>query len=156
MCSATLLVTTAGTTVTIALLLGRLLTCANVGDSEAVLDTGCSILPLTHSHRLQTNLQEQARLRKAGCEVAPYGFHLQGPAKPDEQGVGPLRVWPSGLCVSRSIGDSDAGPEVVPMPHVKQVRRVQSAGLGTPARPCRGALPQLFMGEARQVGARSI
>ena len=32
-----------------------------------------------------------------------------------------MRIWPGGLCVSRSIGDADAGPEVVSVPHIKQV-----------------------------------
>jgi serine/threonine protein phosphatase PrpC len=39
--------------VTLALVTGSLLTVANVGDSLAVLDTGCSLLPLTTSHRVQ-------------------------------------------------------------------------------------------------------
>ena len=105
-----------------AVVIGYLLTVANVGDSAAVLDTGCSILELTGSHRIHSNVEEQSRLRGAGCQLAPLGFHLQGPARPGELGVGPLRLWPGGLCVSRSIGDLDAGSEVVPMPHIKQVR----------------------------------
>jgi len=112
----------AGSTVTIVLITGRLLTAANVGDSAAVLDTGCSLLELTDSHRIQDHVKEKARLLAAGCNLAQLGFHLQGPARPKEPGVGPLRIWPGGLCVSRSIGDSDAGPEIVPLPHVKQVR----------------------------------
>jgi len=111
----------AGSTVTIVLITGRLLTAANVGDSAAVLDTGCSLLELTDSHRIQDHVKEKARLLAAGCNLAQLGFHLQGPARPKEPGVGPLRIWPGGLCVSRSIGDSDAGPEIVPLPHVKQV-----------------------------------
>jgi hypothetical protein len=71
---------------------------------------------------VQVNKAEQARLREAGAQLAPVGFHLQGPAKPQEMGVGPLRMWPGGLCVSRSIGDLDAGPLIVPLPHVRQVR----------------------------------
>ncbi len=106
---------------TILVVTGSLLTVANIGDSEAVLDTGLSILEMTRSHRLQVNLQEQARLKKANYQLAPYGFHLQGPSKPGEQGVGPIRVWPGGLCVSRSVGDGDVGPEVVPLPHIRQV-----------------------------------
>lgn len=117
---------TAGTTVTAAIVIGYLLTVANLGDSSAVLDTGCSILELTGSHRIQSNADEQARLRLAGCTLAPLGFHLQGPARQGELGVGPLRLWPGGLCVSRSVGDLDAGPEVVPLPHIRQVR---SAGI---------------------------
>ena len=42
-----------GTTVTIVLVTGALLTAANIGDSAAVLDTGCSMLELTDSHRIQ-------------------------------------------------------------------------------------------------------
>ncbi|GLC33563.1 hypothetical protein PLESTB_000088500 [Pleodorina starrii] len=110
-----------GTTVTAAILVGYLLTVANLGDSSAVLDTGCSILELTGSHRIQSNPDEQSRLRSAGCTLAPLGFHLQGPARQGELGVGPLRLWPGGLCVSRSVGDLDAGPEVVPLPHIRQV-----------------------------------
>lgn len=78
----------------------------------------------------QTNVQEQARLRAGGAQLAPLGFHLQGPAKPKEMGVGPLRLWPGGLCVSRSIGDMDTGPLVVPLPHVRQVRAAAWAGAG--------------------------
>jgi hypothetical protein len=36
--------------------------------------------------------------------------------------VGPLRCWPGGLCLSRSIGDTDVGEFIVPIPHVKQVK----------------------------------
>ncbi|PNW77853.1 hypothetical protein CHLRE_10g454450v5 [Chlamydomonas reinhardtii] len=110
-----------GTTVTATIVIGYLLTVANIGDSSAVLDTGCSILELTGSHRIQSNPEEQARLRGAGCTLAPLGFHLQGPARQGELGVGPLRLWPGGLCVSRSVGDLDAGPEVMPLPHIRQV-----------------------------------
>lgn len=36
--------------------------------------------------------------------------------------IGPLRCWPGGLCLSRSIGDMDVGEFIVPVPHVKQVK----------------------------------
>ena len=36
--------------------------------------------------------------------------------------VGPLRCWPGGLCLSRSIGDTDVGEFIVPIPHVKKVK----------------------------------
>lgn len=112
----------AGTTVTVAIVTCNLLTIANIGDSDGILDTGCSILEVTHSHRIQGNAMEQQRLKAAGYIIAPLGFHLQGPAKPGEEGVGPTRIWPGGLCVGRSIGDADAGPEVVPLPHIQQLR----------------------------------
>lgn len=145
-----------GTTVTAVIVVGYLLTVANIGDSSAVLDTGCSILELTGSHRIQSNPEEQARLRSAGCQLAPLGFHLQGPARQGELGVGPLRLWPGGLCVSRSVGDLDAGPEVVPLPHIRQVRlaprapgreraawlvRQQEGGEGKPGAGLRGRVP---------------
>lgn len=123
--------TCAGTTVSAVIVIGYLVTAANVGDSSAVLDTGCSILELTGSHRIQSNVDEQTRLRAAGCQLAPLGFHLQGPARPNELGVGPLRLWPGGLCVSRSVGDLDAGPEVMPLPNIRQVC--------APARACSSA-----------------
>jgi len=36
--------------------------------------------------------------------------------------IGPLRCWPGGLCLSRSIGDRDVGEFIVPVPYVKQVK----------------------------------
>ncbi|GAX80480.1 hypothetical protein CEUSTIGMA_g7918.t1, partial [Chlamydomonas eustigma] len=110
-----------GTTVTLALVTGSLITVANLGDSEAVLDTGCSIIEMTQSHRFQDNSSECQRMRSLGSKVASLGLHLQGPAEPGERGVGPLRCWPGGLCVGRGIGDGDAGPGVLPLPHIKQV-----------------------------------
>nr|GEW49812.1 probable protein phosphatase 2C 12 [Tanacetum cinerariifolium] len=41
--------------------------------------------------------------------------------------IGPLRCWPGGLCLSRSIGDRDVGEFIVPVPYVKQVK-LSSAG----------------------------
>jgi hypothetical protein len=81
----------------------------------------------------QESKAEQARLRAAGATVAPLGAHLQGPARPKEMGVGPLRLWPGGLCVARSIGDLDCGALVVPLPHIKQLR-LPAAGCRCAAR----------------------
>lgn len=36
--------------------------------------------------------------------------------------IGPLRCWPGGLCLSRTIGDQDVGEFIVPVPLVKQVK----------------------------------
>jgi hypothetical protein len=36
--------------------------------------------------------------------------------------VGPLRCWPGGLCLSKSIMEMDVGEYIVPIPHVKQVK----------------------------------
>ena len=99
----------------------RLLTICNVGDTEALIDTGASILEATSSHRTHDMVSEQERLRKAGYIVAALGLYMAGPAKEGEPSVGPLRIWPGGLCPSRTIGDVDAGPGVVPVPHIKQI-----------------------------------
>ncbi|KAI3675998.1 hypothetical protein L1987_85594 [Smallanthus sonchifolius] len=42
--------------------------------------------------------------------------------------VGPLHCWPGELCLSRSIGDTDVGEFIVPIPHVKQVKLSNSGG----------------------------
>ena len=106
---------------TVVLITGPLVTVANIGDSSAVLDTGCSMLELTANHRVQDNTQERKRMLAAGSTIAQIGLHLEGAAKPGDPGIGPLRIWPGGLCISRSVGDLDAGPDILPMPHVKQV-----------------------------------
>jgi hypothetical protein len=51
-----------GTTVTLMLVTGSLITVANLGDSSAVLDTGNSIFELTKNHRIQDNETEKKRL----------------------------------------------------------------------------------------------
>ena len=48
-------------------------------------------------------------------------LHPAGPATKVDNGVGPLRIWPGGLCLSRAIGDFDVGDSVIPFPHIKQV-----------------------------------
>ena len=35
--------------------------------------------------------------------------------------MGPLRSWPGGLCVSRSIGDIECGAVITCLPHVRQI-----------------------------------
>ncbi|GMP44203.1 hypothetical protein CsSME_00013245 [Camellia sinensis var. sinensis] len=42
--------------------------------------------------------------------------------------IGPLRCWPGGLCLSRSIGDLDVGEYIVPVPYVKQVKLSTAGG----------------------------
>ncbi|GMH45931.1 hypothetical protein BSKO_13895 [Bryopsis sp. KO-2023] len=111
-----------GSTVTVALLSGWLLTIANIGDSECFLDVGNRReYELTTSHKIDTNKGEQNRLKDVGKTVRPLSQDLFQPAEDDEQGVGPLRVWPCGLAVSRSIGDYDCGCEITAAPHVRQV-----------------------------------
>ena len=49
------------------------------------------------NHRLDDNKVERARCLEAGCEVS--SSCLEG------RPVGPLRVWPGGLAMSRTLGD---------------------------------------------------
>ena len=105
------------------LLCGRLLTVANVGDSDAVLDTGTEHFMLTVNHRIDDNATERERLSKAGVHLAALSACLTRPAGLGEKGLGPLRCWPGGLAFSRSVGDISAGGHVFSCPHVFQVRQ---------------------------------
>lgn len=90
-----------GTTATIAFVCGWQLLVANVGDSCAYLDTGSEVLAISGNHRLEDNAEEVSRIEKNGGEVAPSSI--------DGKPAGPIRVWPGGLAMSRTIGDVDAG-----------------------------------------------
>lgn len=96
-----------GATATICVIRGRCVTTAAVGDSLATLDLGPGIpvMRLSAEHRLDTSQSERKRIEEAGGEVRPTEYE-DGP-NGERVGVGPLRVWPGGLAVSRSIGDRD-------------------------------------------------
>ncbi|GMH33830.1 hypothetical protein BSKO_01664 [Bryopsis sp. KO-2023] len=110
-----------GCAVTVIIIGGRLVTCANVGDTQAHIDVGTKTMELTESHRLQTNKGERERLQQSCVLVAPLSESRSGPAGYREKGIGILRAWPGGLAISRSLGDLDTHPEVVCVPHVKQI-----------------------------------
>lgn len=114
---------TVGCTATVALTCGWTLTVANVGDSEGLLDIGSKEpIQVTTSHKIDTNKDEQTRLERCGKEVRPLSEELFRPARSHEQGIGPLRVWPCGLAVSRAIGDHDCGQEVLASPATIQIK----------------------------------
>ena len=102
-----------GTTATVAFLCGWQLLVASVGDSQAFLDTGSEVLSVSANHRLEDNELERARIEAEGGEVAASTVN----GKP----AGPLRVWPGGLAMSRTIGDVDAGMLCVADADVVQV-----------------------------------
>ncbi|KAK6121064.1 hypothetical protein DH2020_045193 [Rehmannia glutinosa] len=107
---------TSGTTVTFVVIDGWTVTVASVGDSRCILDTqGGVVSLLTVDHRLEENIEERERVTASGGEVGR--LNVFGGSE-----VGPLRCWPGGLCLSRSIGDTDVGEFIVPIPHVKQVK----------------------------------
>lgn len=110
-----------GTTVTFVIIEGLIVTVASVGDSRCILESADgSIYHLSADHRLDTNEEERERVTACGGEVGR--LNTGGGTE-----IGPLRCWPGGLCLSRSIGDRDVGEFIVPVPYVKQVK-LSSAG----------------------------
>jgi serine/threonine protein phosphatase PrpC len=113
---------TSGTTATFVIVDGWTVTVACVGDSRCILDTqGGAVSTLTVDHRLEENVEERERVTASGGEVGRLS--IVGGAE-----IGPLRCWPGGLCLSRSIGDMDVGEFIVPIPHVKQVKLSNAGG----------------------------
>ncbi|XP_021900435.1 probable protein phosphatase 2C 5 [Carica papaya] len=113
---------TSGTTVTFVVIDGWTVTVASVGDSRCILDTqGGLVSLLTVDHRLEENVEERERVTASGGEVGRLNIF-------GGNEVGPLRCWPGGLCLSRSIGDTDVGEFIVPIPHVKQVKLSDAGG----------------------------
>ncbi|KAJ0039200.1 hypothetical protein Pint_22105 [Pistacia integerrima] len=97
-------------------------TVASVGDSRCILDAqGGAVSTLTVDHRLEENVEERERVTASGGEVGRLS--IVGGAE-----IGPLRCWPGGLCLSRSIGDMDVGEFIVPIPYVKQVKLSNAGG----------------------------
>ena len=118
----------AGCTATIVLQHQWLVTAAGLGDSRAVLDTGFEIINLSADHRVATHKGERRRVEAMGGIVAPLAMFGNGPADDYTSGIGPLRIWPGGLSISRAIGDFDVGESVLPFPHVMQVMLPASGG----------------------------
>ncbi|KAK7357760.1 hypothetical protein VNO80_17056 [Phaseolus coccineus] len=113
---------TSGTTATIVIVDRWTVTVASVGDSRCVLDAqGGAVSSLTVDHRLEENIEERERVTASGGEVGRLS--IVGGAE-----IGPLRCWPGGLCLSRSIGDMDVGEFIVPIPYVKQVKLSKAGG----------------------------
>ena len=65
---------------------------------------------LTAEHRLSESAQEQKRVVDAGGSVARLRHPKTG------MPAGPLRVFPGGLAMARSIGDADAGKVICARP----------------------------------------
>ncbi|XP_050224463.1 probable protein phosphatase 2C 15 [Mercurialis annua] len=113
---------TSGTTVTFVIVDGWTVTVASVGDSRCILDAqGSGVSTLTVDHRLEENVEERERVTASGGEVGRLS--IVGGVE-----IGPLRCWPGGLCLSRSIGDMDVGEFIVPVPYVKQVKLSNAGG----------------------------
>ncbi|CDY25664.1 BnaC05g25430D [Brassica napus] len=110
-----------GTTVTFVIVEGWVVSVASVGDSRCILEPAeGGVYYLSADHRLEINEEERDRVTASGGEVGR--LNTGGGTE-----IGPLRCWPGGLCLSRSIGDLDVGEYIVPVPYVKQVK-LSSAG----------------------------
>lgn len=113
---------TSGTTVTFVIIEGWIVTVASVGDSCAILESSeGEIYSLSADHRLECSEEERERITSSGGEVGR--LNTGGGTE-----IGPLRCWPGGLCLSRSIGDMDVGEFIVPVPYVKQVKLSTTGG----------------------------
>lgn len=110
-----------GTTVTFVIIDGLVITVASVGDSRCVLEAEGSIYHLSSDHRFDASKEEVDRVTESGGDVGR--LNVVGGAE-----IGPLRCWPGGLCLSRSIGDQDVGQFIVPVPLVKQVKLSTAGG----------------------------
>ncbi|VAH91055.1 unnamed protein product [Triticum turgidum subsp. durum] len=113
---------TKGITVTYVIIDGWVVTVASVGDSRCILESAeGSVYFLSADHRLDANEEEVERVTASGGEVGRINVARGA-------GIGPLRCWPGGLCLSRSIGDTDVGEYIVSVPHVKQVQLSNAGG----------------------------
>ncbi|KAJ1289969.1 hypothetical protein BS78_02G205500 [Paspalum vaginatum] len=113
---------TSGTTVTFVVIDEWVVTVASVGDSRCILESADgSVYYLSADHRFDSNPDEVERVTACGSKVGKMDI-VGGPE------VGPLRCWPGGLCLSRSIGDYDVGECIISVPHVKQVKLSNAGG----------------------------
>ena len=127
-----------GTTATLVLTAGRLVTVANVGDSAAFIDPGGgALLRLTADHRVASSRSEAARVRAGGglvAAVCPVTGGGPSTAR-DGAGLGPLRAWTvdgrGGFANARALGDLDAGGGATvtsPAPALTQVLLPRDGG----------------------------
>lgn len=118
-----------GCTGTLALQVGWCLAVASVGDSLALVDVAHEVLQISGDHRLDRSTTERERVLSTGDIIARSALPTDdedvsarnSSAAKGGKGVGPLRVWPGGLAMSRTIGDAAAGKSVIPTPEVRQI-----------------------------------
>lgn len=136
-----------GSTLTVALLTNWVMTIANVGDSTAFMvctgkllalrdrvaesvarrlthlqDTGESVVRISVDHNVDSNPAEVKRLQAAGATLAKLHPSLGRIAREGETGIGPTRVWPGGLALSRSFGDFDSHSALLSAPLIQQIQ----------------------------------
>lgn len=93
----------------------------NVGDTLGLLVEEHSELQLGTSHRLNDNPDELRRVAKLGVKV--------GRAKDAEgKAFGPLRCFPGGTTMTRTLGDTDCGEHISPEPSSRTGIPLPTAG----------------------------
>ena len=114
----------AGTTATVVAIdrMTRWITCANVGDSLGYLVLPEKLVPLGVDHRFDNNAEEAQRVVDQGAKI---GRAVQAETG---QPSGPLRAFPGGLAMGRSIGDLDCGEWVLATPSVQRVQLPAEGG----------------------------
>ncbi|KAH9251366.1 hypothetical protein BASA81_010777 [Batrachochytrium salamandrivorans] len=86
-------------------------TVANVGDSHCYVAQSSQLIRVNEDHRAGANKHENARVE------ATEGWELSRKADPK----GPLRLFPGGLMMTRSLGDSEAGACCLGEPSITRV-----------------------------------
>eukprot|EP01026_Neomeris_dumetosa_P017291 TRINITY_DN1661_c0_g1_i5.p1 TRINITY_DN1661_c0_g1~~TRINITY_DN1661_c0_g1_i5.p1 ORF type:complete len:848 (-),score=189.38 TRINITY_DN1661_c0_g1_i5:382-2925(-) len=103
-----------GTTATLLVMVGWQLVVASVGDSYCYVDNGKAVKLVSSNHRVEDNQEERQAVLERGGEIAKE-------ADEDNKPVGPLRVWPGGIQMSRSLGDLQSAAVISPLPDIKVV-----------------------------------
>ena len=124
-----------GSCAIVILIVGEVAYVANVGDSRAFMsvDQGKKIVPLSVDHKPES-LEEQKRIESNGGKVYQNQSFIPDPTPSNSSGsqtlIGPHRVYPGRLSVSRTIGDIEAKDEryggnpnvVIPEPEIRCFR----------------------------------
>lgn len=93
----------------------------NVGDSLVLLVESEHHVQMSVSHRIETNLTEQARLARACVSLARVADAAGEPS-------GPLRIRKGGVALARAIGDVECGDAILPDPH-SMCRQITSSSI---------------------------
>lgn len=118
-----------GATASLVLVVEDIATVCNLGDSTVFFDSGTELFRASVDHHVGTNPEELDRLRTLGAQCAPLHCSLQRPLQEGETGgLGPVRVWPGGLALSRAFADFDASEGVISAPFIMQIRLPATGG----------------------------
>ena len=94
-----------GSCAVVVLIVGDICYVANLGDSRAIMsgEAGSKVYPLTKDHK-PNDVSERQRIEKSGGRI----YQSTAQISPDQKILGPFRILPGRLSVSRSLGDFEA------------------------------------------------